>query len=229
MVICRIMYVCIANSPLSLVYFTGSWFWLRRFCHQGKPVCFRSHFIDHLCGCVYIWPRETKKLPINLIDNRCKSPGKEVKGHRCHGNYVWVNGSELGAGTRLGLEDWGEGWGVRVQRSLLQVFFRQRDHFPFPPDRCWCKEVPWCGGIDLDTTPTATSKPQWPNGRYFVRTSSAATLVAGCLQWHTLTAPRPPPICPPPLHAWPFIGIYEQKPTPHGVLFLSSMPTNRTP
>lgn len=136
---------------------------------------------------------------------------------------------QAGGWDEIGVRGLRRGLGGQGSEVITAGFFRQRDHFPFPPDRCWCKEVPWCGGIDLDTTPTATSKPQWPNGRYFVRTSSAATLVAGCLQWHTLTAPRPPPICPPPLHAWPFIGIYEQKPTPHGVLFLSSMPTNRTP
>lgn len=84
-------------------------------------------------------------------------------------------------------------------------FFRQRDHFPFPPDGCWCRELLWCDGIDLDTTPTATAtKPNWPLGSHTVQTSSAATMVAAGPQWHRLTAPRPPSICLTPLHAWPF-------------------------
>lgn len=68
---------------------------------------------------LYIYMTETrgKSPPVHLIDNRCKSPAKGVKGHCCHGNGVWVKARELG-----GWDGIGEGLGVRVQRSLLQLF-----------------------------------------------------------------------------------------------------------
>lgn len=180
------------------------------FCHQSEQLFFSLRFIDHLCECVYV-TEGGKKAPVHLIDNRCKSPSKGVKGRCCHGNSVWVNANGLGAGLGLGgVENWEEGGG-RVQRSLLQLSLDKGTTSPslhLPPGGCWCREVLGCDGIDLDTTPTATpSKPHWPFGNGPVQTSSAATMAAGGLQWHRLTAPRPPPICLPSLHTWPFYRL----------------------
>lgn len=68
-----------------------------------------------------------KKAAVHLIDNRCKSLGKGVKGHCCHDNTVRVN-----ANVRRGL---GKNWRLENRegfRGHYCSFFRQRSHFPFP-------------------------------------------------------------------------------------------------
>lgn len=189
------------------------------FCHQGEQLFFSVDFIDHfyerMCGwvsvcvsvCMYIWLREGKKAPVHLIDNRCKSPGKGVKGHCCHGNSVWVNARGLEAGMGLGVRELRRGQGSEVITAAFLDKGTTSPSLHLPPDGCWCREVLWCDGIDLDTiTPTAsTTKPNWPLGSRPVQISSAVTMVAGGPQWHRPFAPRPPPICLPPLHAWPFL------------------------
>lgn len=178
-----------------------------------------------------------EKAPVHLIDNRCKSPGKGVKGHSCHDNRVWVNARELGAGMSLGVRELRGGCGGSGFRGHYCSFSRQRTTSPslhLPPDGCWCREVLWCDGIDLETTPTATAtKPHWPLGSSPVQTSSAATMATGGLQWHKLTVPLPLPICLPPLHAWPFYRLCLNSGgwwhplwlvlTPYGVQFSSSI------
>lgn len=74
-----------------------------------------------------------KEAAVHLIDNRCKSLAKGVKGHCCHDNNVWVNANG-GQGVGQGLEAWGSG---RVQGSLLQFFLDKGATSPFPPLSSW--------------------------------------------------------------------------------------------
>lgn len=198
-------------------------------CHRSQQPCFSLHFVDHLCECVYM-TEVGEKAPVHLIDNRCKSLSKGVKGHRCHGNSVWVNARELGAGLGLGVGEPRRGQGSEVITAAFLDKGTTSSSLHLPPDGCWCGELLWCGGIDLDTTPTATAtKPHWPLSSRPVETSSAATMVAGGPQWHRLYAARPLPICLTPLHAWPFYRLCLNRGvqwhpwwlplTPHGVHF----------
>lgn len=142
-----------------------------------------------------------------------------------------------GLGCDWGLENWGEGgvgWGGQGSEVITAAFLDKGATSPFlllAPDGCWCSELLWCNSVDLDTTlwPLAT-KLLWPFGSHLVKASSAAyrggrrSTVA-----QTLTASRPPPICLPPLHAWPFYRICSNRDgrghpqwlplTPHGVHF----------
>lgn len=106
-----------------------------------------------------------EKAPVHLIDNRCKSPSKGVKGRCSHGNSVWVNAKGLGAGLGLGVRElrgrWGQGSEVITAAFLDKGTTSPSLHLP--PDGCWCRELLWRDGVDLDTTPTATAtKPHWP-------------------------------------------------------------------
>lgn len=144
-----------------------------------------------------------------------------------------------GLGWDSGLENWGGvgGWGQGSE--VITAAFLDKGPLPLP-STCSLIDADvasFCDGVDLDTTPTATgTKAHWPLGSRPVQTSSAASMVAGAPQWHKLT-PRPPPICLPPPHAWPFYRLclnrgFWSHPwwlllTPHGVDFSSSMPMKR--
>lgn len=163
-----------------------------------------------VCICVYIslsvclcMTEGGEKAAVHLIDSRCKSLGKGVKGHCCHDNNVWLNAKGLGAGPARGLENQG-GF-----RGHYCSFFRQRDHFPFPPLSSWWMLM-WLAPVMWRYRPwhqpqmaTAT-KRHWPLGSRPAQTSSVATMTAGGPWWHRPSAARPLPICLTPPHAWPF-------------------------
>lgn len=72
------------------------------FSYQSEQLLFSPHYIDQLfkcgecvCVCINIYinvcvcmTEGGEKAPVHLIDNRCKSLGKGVKGHCCHDNSV---------------------------------------------------------------------------------------------------------------------------------------------
>lgn len=174
-----------------------------------------------------------KEAAVHLIDNRCKSLAKGVKGHCCHDNNVWVNANG-GQGVGQGLEAWGSG---RVQGSLLQFFLDKGATSPFPPLSSWwmlmLARLRRDATIEFDITHQNDRPPQSdadPSAAAPVQTSNVICCPNDggrrrVLRWHRPSTPRPPPICLTPLHAWPFLWGGSWWPS-LGVCSQSSLPMN---
>lgn len=118
----------------------------------------------------------------------------------------WAGGWDGLGGRR---EGWGGSRGARF-RGHYCSFFRQRNHFPFPPFSSWWMLMeagrviwryrPWHhpNGHCYKATVTST-QPPWPSLCCFNGGRGSAMLQP--------SSERPPPICLLPLHAWLFYRL----------------------
>lgn len=141
---------------------------------------------------------------------------------------------------KRGAGGWARTGGLRIEKGsgvITAVFLDKGATSPFPPLSSWwmlmlARLPPWCHYRTWHHPPERppTTKRHWPLGSRPVQTSNIICCPNDggrrrVLRWHRPSAPRPPPICLTPLHAWPFLWGGSWWPS-LGVCSQSSLPMN---